>query len=163
LDHAGTGASPRLGRRPASAGRRVLRDVVVAAASACVLALLVAYALAAPTPELRLAVGQVVPRPGATAVVEGRAVEPDQDGLDGVRITVRDGQALVGAAVSNDAGTFRVDLDGPCRRYDVEVRASWQGSELERRTQRRLCPGDSLPVDARVVTQGHYLWVPGPR
>jgi hypothetical protein len=123
---------------------------------------LVAYALAAPTPELALSVGQVIPQPGGTAVVRGRAIEPDADGLGGVRIEVRGGRELE-AAVSDRAGRFRVDLTGGCGVYDVFVAARWQGSALESRARRRLCPGDALPLEARIVTQGHFLWVPGPR
>jgi hypothetical protein len=128
-----------------------------------VLALLVAYALAAPTPELRLTVGHVVPQPGATAVVQGRAVEPDASGLGGLRVQVRRGKGRAAIAVSDRTGRFRVDLRGGCGVYDVILRGSWQGSALESEARRRLCPGDALPLEARVVTQGHYLWVPGPR
>jgi hypothetical protein len=128
-----------------------------------VLVLLIAYALAAPTPELRLTVGQVVPQPGATAVVQGRVVEPDASGLGGLRIQVRRGERLAATAVSDRTGRFRLDLAGGCGMYEVVLRATWQGSALEREARRRLCPGDALPLEARVVTQGHYLWVPGPR
>jgi hypothetical protein len=154
-------ARPR--RRQAAPRRGLLRNATVAFASAGVIALLVAYALAAPTPELRLEVGDVVPRPGATAVVEGRVVQPDASRLGGSRIEVRRGGEIAGVAVTDDAGRFRVGLSGPCGTYEVVLRTTWQGSALERRARRRLCPGDSLPLDARVVTQGHFLWVPGPR
>jgi hypothetical protein len=143
--------------------RGLLRDATVALASVGVVALLVAYALAAPTPELRLEVGHVVPKPGGTAVVEGRVVEPDASGLRGLRIEVRRAGEVAGTAVSDKSGRFRVDLAGACGPYEVVVRTTWQGSALERRARRRLCPGDSLPLDAQIVTQGHYLWVPGPR
>jgi hypothetical protein len=140
-----------------------VRNATVAFASVGVIALLVGYAFAAPTPELKLTVGQVVPQPGAAAVVQGRGLEPDAGGLGGLRVEVRRGGAVSGAAVSDRSGRFRVDLKGGCGVYDVSLRTKWQGSELERRTRRRLCPGDALPLEARVVTQGHYLWVPGPR
>jgi hypothetical protein len=125
--------------------------------------LLVAYALAAPTPELTLTVGSVVPQPGGTAVVQGRAVEPDESGLGGLRIQVRRAGRIAAEAVSDGTGRFRADVAGACGVYEVMLRTTWHGSELERRARRRLCPGDALPVDARVVTQGHFLWVPGPR
>jgi hypothetical protein len=150
-------------RRQGVPRRGLLRDATVALASVGVIALLVAYALAAPTPELRLEVGHVVPQPGATAVVEGRVVEPDASGLGGSRIEVRRAGEISGAAVTDKTGRFRVHLAGACGAYEVVLRTTWQGSALERRARRRLCPGDSLPLDARVVTQGHYLWVPGPR
>jgi hypothetical protein len=163
VEHADSLRDVRSRRRQAAPPRRLLRNATVALASAGVLALLVAYALAAPTPELRLEVGDVVPRPGATAVVEGRVVEPDASGLGGSRIEVRRDGEVPATAVSDEAGRFRIDLAGSCGTYEIVLRTSWQGSALEDRGRRRLCPGDSLPLDARVVTQGHYLWVPGPR
>jgi hypothetical protein len=163
VEHTDTLRGARSGRRRAEPRRGVVRNVAVAAASAGVVGLLVAYALAAPTPELELAVGQVVPRPGATAVVEGRAIEPDASGLGGLRVEVRRAGAIAGSAVSDRAGRFRLDLAGACGMYEVVLRTSWQGSDLERRARHRLCPGDALPLEARVVTLGHYLWVPGPR
>jgi hypothetical protein len=163
VEHADSLRDARSRRRQAAPPRGLLRNVTVALASVGVLALLVAYALAAPTPELRLEVGHVVPQPGATAVVEGRVVEPDATGLGGSRIEVRRGGELTAAAVTDEAGRFRVDLAGACGTYEIVLRTRWQGSALEDRGRRRLCPGDSLPIDARVVTQGHYLWVPGPR
>jgi hypothetical protein len=151
-------------RRPEAEPRRTaLRNVAVALTSVGVVALLVAYAFAAPTPKLSLTVGHVVPQPGATAVVQGRAVEPDASGLGGVRVEVRRGRTNAASAVSDRTGRFRVDLSGGCGVYEVTLRARWQGSGLESEAQRRLCPGDALPLQARVVTQGHYLWVPGPR
>ena len=140
-----------------------MRNVAVAFTSAAVLAFLIAYALAAPTPELTLRVGDVVPQPGATAVVQGRVVEPDASGLGGLRIQVRRGGETAGAAVSDRTGRFRVDLRSGCGEYEVLLKARWQGSALESNARRRLCPGDALPLDVRIVTQGHYLWVPGPR
>jgi hypothetical protein len=150
-------------RRQGEPRRGVARNVAVAAASAGVLALLVAYALAAPTPELRLTVGHVIPQPGASAVVQGRVLEPDASGLSGLRIHIRRGGERAAGAVSDREGAFRVDLRGGCGVYEVLLTARWQGSELESNARRRLCPGDALPLEARVVTQGHYLWVPGPR
>ena len=162
MEHADRLEDARSRRRQAAPRRGLLRNATVALASAGVVAFLIAYAFAAPTPDLRLEVGDVVPRPGAAAIVEGRVIEPDASGLGGSRIEVRRGETSA-AGVSDGAGRFRVDLAGACGTYEVVLRTTWQGSELERRARRRLCPGDSLPVEARVVTQGHYLWVPGPR
>jgi hypothetical protein len=163
LEHTERLRNGRHARRPAETRHGIARNVTVALASAGVIALLVAYAFAAPTPELRLTVGHVVPQPGASAVVQGRVVEPDASGLEGMHIEVGRGGVISRRAVSDRAGKFRIDLRGGCGVYEVTLRASWQGSALERRTRRRLCPGDALPLDARIVTQGHYLWVPGPR
>ena len=143
--------------------RSSLRDVLVAGASAGVVALLVLFAVAAPNPELTASVGPVVPRPGTSAVVEGRVLEPNGGGLEGARIHVRRAGRTAGTAVSDEGGSFRVELGGSCATYAVSLRAETEGDEVETASTWRLCPGDSLPVDARVVTHGHFLWVPGPR
>jgi hypothetical protein len=140
-----------------------VRNVAVAFASAAVVALLIAYSLAAPTPELELTVGHVVPRPGVTALVQGRVVEPDGDGLRGLRIEVRRGRRITASALSDATGSFRVELTGGCDMYEVALRSSWHGSPVDGEARRRLCPGDALRLNGRVVTQGHFLWVPGPR
>lgn len=163
LKHAETRRTGRRRQREAEPRRTVARNVAVASASVLVLALLTGYALAGPTPELTITVGPVVPQPGATAVVQGRVLEPDDSGLGGLRIEVRRGRVLAGESVSDGTGRFRVDIKGTCGVYRVVLEATWQGSRLDGRTQRRLCPGDALPLDARVITQGHILWVPGPR
>jgi hypothetical protein len=163
VEHADTLEDARSRRRQAAPRRGRLRNATVALASAGVVAFLIAYALAAPTPELELEVGHVVPQPGVTAVVEGRVVEPDASGLGGSRIEVRRDGDISATAVSDEAGRFRIDLVGSCGTYEIVLRTTWQRSALEDRGRRRLCPGDSLPLDARVITQGHYLWVPGPR
>jgi hypothetical protein len=80
-----------------------------------------------------------------------------------VRVEVRRGSGVPASDVSDGAGRFRVALAGGCGVYEVTVRGSWHGSTFEEDARRRLCPGDALPLEARVVTQGHYLWVPGPR
>jgi hypothetical protein len=149
----------RQGRRPHSR----VRDVFVACASVAVLALLVLYAVAAPTATLSTDIGPVVPRPGSKAVVQGRVLEANGGGLRGARIDVRRTGRTAGTAVSDNAGAFRVELPGSCAVYDISLRARADGSTVSTATRHQLCPGDALPVDARVVTQGHFLWVPGPR
>jgi hypothetical protein len=151
-----------VGREPLRLNRRI-RDSVVALSSFGVLGLLAFYALAAPTAKLSADVGSVVPRPGSTAVVQGRIIEPDGGGLKGARVVVRRGDRPAGVAVSNDAGAFRVELRGGCALYVIAIDAGAVGARVTTDIRRRLCPGDALPVDARVVTQGHFLWVPGPR
>ena len=143
--------------------RRFFRDLTVASASLLVVALLVGYALAGPTPELTASVGPVVPQPGASAVVQGRVVEPDGGALDGVQVDVRRAGRVAASTVTDDDGAFRVDLRGECASYRIVLHGRVQGSTVETAAQRRLCPGDALPIDARVVTQGHFVWVPGPR
>jgi hypothetical protein len=129
-----------------------------------VLALLVLYAVAAPTASMRATVGQVVPRPGTAAVVLGRVLNSSGGGLKGARVEVRrTGRDAGTFAMSNAAGAFRVQLPGGCAVYEISVRARAAGSTVATTARRRLCPGDALPIDARVVTQGHFLWVPGPR
>ena len=127
------------------------------------LAFLVFFALAGPTSELHASVGPVVPRPGLDAVVEGRVLTSSGGGLEGARVAVRRAGELTGQTLTDDAGAFRVELDGACSRYAILVSAKVDGSAVTAASTRRLCPGDALPVDARVITRGHFLWVPGPR
>ena len=140
-----------------------LRNAGVAGSSVAVLAFLVLFALAGPSNELKASIGPVVPRPGLDAVVEGRILTAGGGGLEGARIAVQRAGRIAGSAVSDDAGAFRVELDGACSSYAISVRADVGGDELVDHSTRRLCPGDALPVDARVETNGHFLWVPGPR
>jgi hypothetical protein len=139
------------------------RDVTVGAASVVVVALLVAYTLAGPSVELTASVGPAVPRPGTSAFVLGRVLEADGSGLEGARIEVRRSGRLAGTTVSDDAGAFGVELQGSCSAYAVTLRAEAQGSTVGTGLRRQLCPGDALSIDARIVTHGHFLWVPGPR
>ena len=167
----GAGArAPRLVTVPTETTRPGLRrahprlhDATVAVASVGVLGLLVLYAIAAPSVSLTASAGSVVPLPGPTAVVVGRVLTSGGGGLKGARIDVRRSGREAGTGLSNAAGAFRVELPGRCAVYSVSIRARAQGSTVAATVRRRLCPGDALPVDARVVTQGQFLWVPGPR
>jgi hypothetical protein len=163
LDHAAPTTRQRRPRARERSLRTFFRDTVVGGASIGVLALLVAYAVAAPTAELNADVGPTVPRPGPTAVVQGRVLEAGGGGLDGAQIEVRAAGRQAESATSDDSGSFRVELSGGCAAYDISLLARADGETLRAATHRRLCPGDALPVDARVVTHGHFLWVPGPR
>lgn len=148
-------AVPSLGTRA--------RDAVVATTSVGVLALLVLFALAAPSAKLTAEVGPVVPRPGKTAVVEGRVLEANGSGLEGAEVAVARAGGGKEITRSGESGAFRVVLSGSCSTYTVSLRADANGDDIQAASRARLCPGDSLPVDARVVTLGHFLWVPGPR
>jgi hypothetical protein len=156
-------ANRPVARSATPARRRPVRDTAVAAASLLVLAFLVFFALAGPSSELRASIGPVVPQPGSKAVVEGRVLSADGGGLEGARVAVRRAGRSAGSATTDDAGAFRVELAGACAPYAVSVSAEVAGDELVTASTPRLCPGDALPVDIRVVTQGHFLWVPGPR
>jgi hypothetical protein len=162
MGHVATRTRRRIEARERARRSRV-RDLFVAGASIGVLAFLVAYALAAPTAELTASAGPTVPRPGSDAVVEGRVLAADGSGLEGARIEVRRAGRVAASAVSRDNGAFRVELEGGCSAYAVSLRTEADGSPLEADWRRRLCPGDALPIVARIVTQGHFLWVPGPR
>src|SRR5207237_1778000 len=123
-----------------------VRDVTVAVASAGVLALLVLYAIAAPSVSLTANAGSVVPLPGRAAVVLGRVLASDGSGLEGARVEVRRAGRETGTGTSNAAGAFRVELPGRCGVYDVSIRAQAQGSTVAVAVRRRrLCPGDALP------------------
>ena len=149
------------GSRTASAPR----DVAVAVASAGVLALIAFYAVAAPTASLTASIGPIVPRQGSHPLVLGRILNSGGGGLEGARIAVaRAGsERPVAVGTSDASGSFRVELPSRCGVYDISLEARAEGSRVRKREERRLCPGDALPVDARVKTQGHFLWVPGPR
>jgi hypothetical protein len=161
LDHAN--AHAQAVRREPRRLHTGVRDIVVGLSSAGVLGLLVLYALAGPTAKLSADIGPVVPRPGSTAVVQGRILEPNGGGLDGAQVVVRRSGRRAGAAVSDNGGAFRVELRGSCASYLIAIHARAVGADVATDTRQRLCPGDALPVDVRVVTQGHFLWVPGPR
>lgn len=149
---------------PRGAGwRSRTRDVFVAGASVGVLAFLVLFAVAGPTADLDTSIGPVVPRPGTAAVVEGRVLGAAGDGLAGATVTARRVGGLARETRTDGDGSFRVALHGGCARYVVSVEARADGETYTERATRHLCPGDSLPVDARVITSSHFLWVPGPR
>ena len=139
------------------------RDLFVASTSVAVLLFLVAFAIAGPSAELETSVGPVVPRPGSSAVVAGRVVAADGAGLEGAEIVVKRSTRVLASARSDSSGAFRLELAGRCSMYAISLQARTLGEVVGTTSRRRLCPGDSLPVDARVVTQGHFLWVPGPR
>ena len=144
---------------------RAPRDLVVAVASAGVLVLLVFYAVAAPTVSLTASIGPIVPRQGSTPLVLGRVLNSGGGGLEGARIEVaRPGsERPIAVGTSDASGSFRVELPSRCAVYAISVEARAEGATVRKRDDRRLCPGDALPVDARVKTEGHFLWVPGPR
>jgi hypothetical protein len=96
-------------------------------------------------------------------LVAGRVVAADGGALEGAEIEVRRGKRLVGRTLSDSAGEFRIRLRGSCSGYAISLEAQTHGSTIETFSRRRLCPGDALPIDARVLTYGHFLWVPGPR
>jgi Carboxypeptidase regulatory-like domain len=139
------------------------RNVVVAGTSAAVIAVLVFVVFANPSSKLTAEVGPVVPRPGNQAVVEGRVLEANGSGLEGAEVAVMRTGGKREIASSGEDGTFSVALTGGCSTYTVSVRAEANGDDVETASRARLCPGDSLPVDARVETYGHFIWVPGPR
>src|SRR6266508_688569 len=112
------------------------RDATVALASAAVVAFLVLYAVAAPSARLSAEVGPVVPRPGSTAVVQGRVIEPDGGGLKGAHVAVRRAGRVVRTGVSDNAGAFRVEVAGSCAVYDISVRARALGSTITAAAQR---------------------------
>jgi hypothetical protein len=140
-----------------------VRDATVALFSAGVIGLLVLYAIAAPSVSMSAGVEPVVPLPGPTAVVVGRVLTSGGGGLKGARVDVRSSRGLTRTTSSNVAGSFRVALPGRCALYRITIQATAEGSNVTASVRHQLCPGDALPVDARIVTQGQFLWVPGPR
>ena len=141
------------------------RNLAVAVGSGGVLAFLVFYAIAAPTASLSASMGPVVPRQGSKPLVLGRVLGTSGGGLEGARITVtRAGlERPIATSTSERSGAFRVELPARCGVYEISLEARAVGSTVRKSGERRLCPGDALPIDAQVRTQGHFLWVPGPR
>ena len=137
--------------------------MVVATWSVAVLVFLVLFAVAAPSSKLSADFGPVVPRPGDAVTVEGRVTGPSGNGLEGAEIEVRSQGMSPVRRLADASGAFRVAFDGSCSQYVLALSAESGGDTVETTSRHRLCPGDSLPVDARVVTQGHFLWIPGPR
>ena len=158
-------ARPKARLRPSRvlSPRQVVRNVLVAGASVAVVVLIGFVAFATPSSKITAQIGPVVPRPGANAVVEGRVVSASGSGLAGAQVAVTRVGGKREVASSGENGAFRVVLDGGCSTYTVLVRAQTNGDALETASKARLCPGDSLPVDARVKTYGNFIWVPGPR
>ena len=93
----------------------------------------------------------------------GRVVGPTGDGIKGAEVVVRRSGMTPVRALADASGAFRVALRGECASYVVSLSAKSGGDTVGTSARRHLCPGDALPVDARVVTHGHFLWVPGPR
>src|SRR5262245_56716150 len=141
----------------------LVRNAFVATTSAAVVALIGFVAFAAPSSKITAQVGPVVPRPGSNAIVDGRVLSASGNGLEGAHVAVTRSGGKREVASSGENGTFRVVLEGGCSTYTVVVRAQTNGGDIETASRVRLCPGDSLPVDARVKTYRNFIWVPGPR
>ena len=137
----------------------IVRDFATAVVSIAVVAFLVAYALTKPSVTLAAA-ANVEEHAGNDAVVAGRVLDSDGDGLAGaeVRAARPGGTAL--SARSGERGYFRLELPGACAVYDVDFAAAAHGSQLRKSLRQRLCPGDALEVDARIVADGQLLWMP---
>ena len=122
---------------------------------------LAGYALSGPGLKLAAAAADVHAHGGRQAVIHGRIVESNGGGLANAALEVR-GPAGTRIARAGRQGFFRVDLLGSCATYRIALRAKSHGRELGTRLARRLCPGEELEVEARVVVDGHFIWMPTP-
>jgi hypothetical protein len=132
---------------------------MVFAISLVVMLFLAAYALSDPGLELAVVTGDVHEHAGAQAVVHGRVVDSNGDGLADAALAVS-GPTGTKIAEVDEQGFFRLDLLGACAAYRVDLRGRSHGRALVTRLERRLCPGDELEVDARVIVDGQLVWIP---
>ena len=162
-DEAGRGGGGRYGLasgRPAPRWRRLLRNAFVAAISLGVVAFLALYALSRPEVKLRAFVGELEPRSGPTALVHGRVVEADGDGVSGATLKVAARGAAEQTARSGERGFFSLEVRGRCATYRLELAARVDGRSVDHRLLHRLCPGQALELVGRVVATGNFVWVP---
>jgi hypothetical protein len=140
--------------------RALFRDCAVALASAAVVAFLVGYALTTPRFTLRTTVSGVEHHPGSAAIVQGRVLEADGDGVGDAEVRVRRARGVSRVTRTGEEGRFRVDLGGSCAASRIEVSVRTEAKIVRSTLRRQLCPGDAVEVDARLVTRGHLIWVP---
>ncbi len=146
--------------RPAAAWRSLVRNAFVAAVSAAVVAFLVFYALSRPEVKLQTSVGSLESHPGGSAIVHGRVLEADGDGVSGARLTVGRPGAPQRTARTGERGFFRLDVKGGCGTYEIELAARASGRSLARHLLQPLCPGQALELVGRIVATGNFVWVP---
>jgi hypothetical protein len=139
--------------------RGLVRDVFVAAASAAVIGFLVFYAVSKPDVRFDLTLGAVEPYPAQVAVLHGRIVKADGEGV-GAQVTAQRRGAPRQRALTGERGFFRLELRSPCGSYDIAVAAQGSGRSFARRFTRRLCPGQALELDGRIVSTGNFIWIP---
>jgi hypothetical protein len=145
-------------RAVAPRSRSLRRDATVGLTSAAVMAFLVAYALISPTFALETSVSAAEKHAGSQAILHGRLVEADGDGIEDAEIRVSGPGMEPRVAHSGERGYFRLDLRGACAapRIDVVVDAE----SLRTTLRRDLCPGEALELDARLVRASRLTWGP---
>jgi hypothetical protein len=154
-------ALPAVALRPRRRSLRTVgRDLAVALVSAAVVAFLVAYALTTPRFALDATVAGVESHPGSRALVAGRMVDTDGDGVANARVEVRRRGAPVRVAHSDGHGAFRLDLGGACAAARIDLAAEQDGRRVHTTLTRRLCPGSLVEIDARLVAAGRLIWLP---
>ena len=132
---------------------------MVVLASAAVVAFLVAYAVTSPSFRLDAAVAGVEEHEGRQAVVHGRVLEADGEGVADAEVRAR---RLGASAVehSGERGYFRLDLVGPCARYEIVLLVPAEKRLLRKTLNRDVCPGQAIELEARVVADGQFVWIP---
>lgn len=132
----------------------------MAVTSAAVVAFLVFYAFSRPEVGISASVGSLEATPGQPAVVHGRILEADGDAVSGAQLTVWRPGSPPQKTTTGERGFFRLALRGGCGTYEIDLSARSGGRSLERRLAHRLCPGQALEVEGRIVASGNFVWVP---
>lgn len=138
----------------------VARNGAVALGSIGVVAFLIAYALSTPTVRVEAAVAAVSEHAGRNGVVHGRVLEAAGDPLEGAEVRLVGPGRVSRVARTGGRGYFRLDVQGSCAAYRIVFRVRGEGGPSEETIPRELCPGDAVEIDARVVTEGQFVWVP---
>lgn len=146
--------------RHQAAWHTAARDAFVAVTSAAVVAFLVFYAFSRPEVAIRASVGSLEASPGQSAVVHGRIIEADGDAVSGAQLKVWRRGSPPRTTTTGERGFFRLNLQGGCGIYEIDLSARSGGRSLGRRLAHRLCPGQALEVEGRIVASGNFVWVP---
>jgi hypothetical protein len=136
------------------------RDCTVALASTAVVAFLVAYTLTTPSFALDTAVSHVMQHPGARAIIQGRVLDADGDGIPGAEIRAHQPGGGIQVVHSGERGYFRLVLAGACAVSHIDVAVAAGGGRARTTLRRRLCPGDALEIDSRLLAEGQPIWFP---
>lgn len=150
-------------RTRSGAGRSLrdrARDCAVALASAAVVAFLVAYALTSPSFRLEAAVAGIEGHAGRQAVVHGRVLEANGEAIADAEVRVHRPGAKDQIGRSGARGYFRLDLRGSCARYAIVLLVRAEKRLLQKALNRDVCPGQAVELQARVVADGQFVWMP---
>ena len=155
--------SPSPTRSRGGAGFRLssgVRDGAVALGSVGVVVFLIAYALSTPSVRVEAAVAAVSEHAGRDGVVHGRVLEAAGDPVEDAEVRLVRAGGAIRATHTGERGYFRLDVTGSCASYRIVFRVRGESERTEKELARELCPGDAVEIEARVVTDGQFIWVP---